>query len=319
MSIFTSIFINYIIFFFLSNFERWFKYLKKRPFTYSNFTFLLKYYMLLILLICFNLFKKHKDEIDGDFDISKQISKLSEKMKNCSKSFNYDFEKLNIIILGKPGVGKSTLINNIFRGNFTDTGIGMPVTNEIKQFSQKNFPLALFDTPGVELEHKKQKKLFNDIYNIIKDRYSTKNPHEFIHYIWYCINVNSNRFEEKEFYFIKELSRNQIWGDIPVFLILTQCNSIEDSNKIIEEIKKEELDIEYIIPILAEKKNIKMPNLDKTLELTAFGIDKLIEALENHFPDMIKIAHTNNQVFNQYSFLEKIIWYVKRFFKNMFK
>ena len=55
-------------------------------------------------------------EINTDEIAQKCIDAINEKLRNL--------KKLNIIIVGKSGVGKSTLINSLFRGNFAETGLG---------------------------------------------------------------------------------------------------------------------------------------------------------------------------------------------------
>ena len=55
-------------------------------------------------------------------DIVKQtMDAINVKIRNMNK--------LNIIVVGKSGVGKSTLINSVFREDLADTGIGRPVTH----------------------------------------------------------------------------------------------------------------------------------------------------------------------------------------------
>ena len=53
-------------------------------------------------------------EINTDQVAQQCINAINEKLKNL--------KKLNIIVVGKSGVGKSTLINSVFRGNFAETG-----------------------------------------------------------------------------------------------------------------------------------------------------------------------------------------------------
>ena len=61
-------------------------------------------------------------QIDTDKMAQQLIDTVKDKIKNL--------KTLNIIIIGKSGVGKSTLINTLFRGNFAETGLGRPVTSE---------------------------------------------------------------------------------------------------------------------------------------------------------------------------------------------
>lgn len=59
-------------------------------------------------------------QIDTDKMAQQCIDAINDKIKNL--------KKLNIIV-----VGKSTLINSLFRGNFAETGLGRPVTSEIRK------------------------------------------------------------------------------------------------------------------------------------------------------------------------------------------
>lgn len=68
-------------------------------------------------------------EINTDEIAQKCIDAINEKLRNL--------KKLNIIVVGKSGVGKSTLINSLFRGNFAETGLGRPVTDEIRKIEKK--------------------------------------------------------------------------------------------------------------------------------------------------------------------------------------
>ena len=64
----------------------------------------------------------------------------------------------NLIIAGKTGVGKSTLINAAFREDIAKTGIVTPVTDEgdVRWYEKKDFPLRIYDTVGLELDEEKR-------------------------------------------------------------------------------------------------------------------------------------------------------------------
>ncbi|MBQ2431273.1 MAG: 50S ribosome-binding GTPase [Campylobacter sp.] len=48
-------------------------------------------------------------------------------------------DKLNVLIVGKTGVGKSTLINTIFGRNVVRTGSGEPITKKIVEIKINKF------------------------------------------------------------------------------------------------------------------------------------------------------------------------------------
>jgi predicted GTPase len=56
------------------------------------------------------------------------INNIGEIIENAINKAERDRGEVNILIAGKTGVGKSTLINAVFQGNFATTGQGKPVT-----------------------------------------------------------------------------------------------------------------------------------------------------------------------------------------------
>eukprot|EP00833_Pecoramyces_ruminatium_P015490 jgi/Orpsp1_1/1189522/evm.model.d7180000072590.1 len=53
--------------------------------------------------------------------------------ENALNNFRKDLGQINILIAGRTGVGKSTLINAIFNQNLAVTGVGRPITQDIKE------------------------------------------------------------------------------------------------------------------------------------------------------------------------------------------
>ena len=66
--------------------------------------------------------------------------------------FNKKINCYNIQIIGKTGVGKSTLINTLLRTDFANTSLGRNGTYEKQEFSCIKYPFIKFiDTRGTEL------------------------------------------------------------------------------------------------------------------------------------------------------------------------
>ena len=69
------------------------------------------------------------DSINVQDMIVGTMEKVQEELENMKN------RSANIIIAGKTGVGKSTLINAIFGEKLAATGIGAPVTQNMKLLS----------------------------------------------------------------------------------------------------------------------------------------------------------------------------------------
>ena len=145
--------------------------------------------------------------MDKHFDIAQEILDVTEKeLKNLTP--------VNILLVGKSGVGKSTLVNSVFRERIADTGVGKPVTKHLQKISREDVPITIYDTRGLELNPKIQKQVQDEIYNLIDDNRGTKDA---VHVAYYCIQATSSRIEESEIDMIAAISKK-----IPVILVLTQ-------------------------------------------------------------------------------------------------
>ena len=177
------------------------------------------------------------------------------------------------MILGKTGVGKSTLINNMFNQKMAETGIGKPVTKKIRKIEKPNFPLAIYDTPGLELGGENAlESLLEEVVGEIDKGIKSGDISKAIHCIWYCISTPSHRFEEAEVKFLQKFLGRTSEYDVPVIVVLTQSYSKRDAQGLMKEIEKENLPIASIVPVLAEDYNI-----DEEYTAKAYGLDRLSE------------------------------------------
>ena len=155
-------------------------------------------------------------------DIFKEVSEAMEKKFK-------EMGHVNIVVCGKTGVGKSTLVNAVFGKRIAKTGIGEPVTKEIREITSPDTPLRIYDTVGLELNAKQQKEVKDGIQQIIKTARKSGDTDRFIHCIWYCVNSTSSRIENDELNFIKVLAEEI---DVPVIVILTQSINKKQSKEL---------------------------------------------------------------------------------------
>lgn len=222
-------------------------------------------------------------QIDTDKMAQQCIDAINEKINNLNT--------LNIMVIGKSGVGKSTLINSLFRGNFAETGLGRPVTSEIRKKVKKDYPLAIYDTPGFELSSGQQTKVKDEIIDIITKGFSSKDINDAIHCIWYCINVGANRtFDESEITWLKEFTSANKKTQVPIIVVLTQAVPKKKALEMKNLVEKENLDIVKVVPLLAQDMNFDDEYIAKS-----YGLDRLIDVMSEVLPSELQNTLQNVQ------------------------
>ena len=221
-------------------------------------------------------------EINTDQFARQCMDAINEKLKNL--------KKLNIIVVGKTGVGKSTLINSIFRGNFAETGLGRPVTQSMKRIEKDGFPLAIYDTPGFELSGSQQNSVKDEIMGLINDGLRSRDINKAIHCIWYCINVGGNRIDGSELRWIRSLTESNKAAQVPIIVVLTQACPKKNAAEMKGLVEKENLDIVKVVPVLAQD-----IDFDEEYVARAYGLDLLIEIMGEALPNELQDTLQNLQ------------------------
>lgn len=212
---------------------------------------------------------------------------------DCIKAINEKINNLkilNIIVAGKTGVGKSTLINGMFRENLAETGMGKPITTHMRKISKNGIPLNIYDTRGFELGKDAQKEVKREVIDTIRAGIASKNVNETIHCIWYCINTASNRVEPEEIEWLKDFATENQLTQVPVVIVLTQSFSKKNAKELRDTIMNENLDVIQIVPVLAMDYDI-----DDEYVVKAYGLDTLLKVMSDVLPDELQDTLQNVQ------------------------
>lgn len=198
------------------------------------------------------------------------IENLNDLIEEAMAKANEMRGHVNVLIAGKTGVGKSTLINAVFESNMAETGQGRPVTQNTREISKEDVPITLFDTRG--LETKDFSETFKELESLIIERSRDKDSERHIHLAWLCIHEDGRRVEDAEIALHEMLAKH-----VPVIAVITKARS-DDGFKA------------KVLELLPESKNaIRVraiwEQLDEGIELPPMGLEALLELSSELIPE----------------------------------
>ncbi len=166
-----------------------------------------------------------------NFDVDMALEKVRKEVK-----------KPGIFVCGATGVGKSSLVNDIFNYSLFEapkTGDGAPITRGIDKYENDELGVILYDSEGYEIGDEAQEHYDDDIIGEV-DRFNESNGignmNTRIHEAWYCVAGVNKRFYDVDVSIIEKLRKRKI----PVCVVITkvdQCmkNEIDDMKSSIKE------------------------------------------------------------------------------------
>lgn len=200
-------------------------------------------------------------------------------------------DKVNLVVMGKTGAGKSTLINSVLEEDLAPTGSGQAVTKENRVYSKNVLlplrpdpagdghygmvgkTLNLYDTVGLEIDSSVTRKTLHEIKNLIQKAQESTEEND-ISVVWFCVNWHSDRFEHFEIELIRSLSLEY---EIPFVLVLTQC--ISDGASELENTVKSIFPEIPIVRVLAKEYRLRSG------VVSAYGTAELLQRSIQNFPN----------------------------------
>lgn len=260
----------------------------KNIFKFSNFTDNVDNNL---LDLNFNLIETSEfyNELGDEFKFPKQLMD-DELFDIVAKEMIKNFSTLNILICGRPGVGKSTFINGMMKATVSRSRKGGECSSRIIRYIHRTLPIAFYDTPGMSTEDK-----MGEIIELIKKKnIELEDMQSKIHAVFYLFNGKNTRFfcnfENQMFNLLEEIN-------IPIYYIGTQFNDKEDfdENKIV--IVQNYLDVTKDIP------NTKYKSRKEYIENNIFCVNmiggkyseanELFNKMYEDFKNYIKLEDIN--------------------------
>ncbi len=183
--------------------------------------------------------------------------------------------RLNVMLAGRVGVGKSTLVNAIFGAPIAPTGVGSSITQSIQRYVQQNLPISVYDTPGIELGM--DAELIAKTY-LAEIRRQLSDDDTRVHFCLYCVRTRDERFEKIESDIVRALAK-----DVLVALVLTQCPTPDDGRAATFARYLTSLDL----PVLDGRCFMTLAEEDSVagVSLAPFGLPDLVSSIYRQLPD----------------------------------
>jgi uncharacterized protein (DUF697 family) len=176
----------------------------------------------------------------------------------------------NVLIAGRTGVGKSTLINSVFQGQFAATGHGRPVTEGTREISKPGIPLTIFDTRGLEMAQFEQ--TLTQLRTFVAMCRHDHDPRKHIHVAWVCVAEDLRRVEEAETKLVDMLA-----DFMPVLAVVTKSRADQGFRA----------EVQRLLPRAANVVRVRAihEELDDGHKLAPMGLIDLVQATVDLVPE----------------------------------
>jgi len=198
------------------------------------------------------------------------MENIDDVLKEAIQKATTERGNITILIAGRSGVGKSTLINSVFQQKIAETGQGRPVTQNTREITKEGVPLTIFDTRGLEMSQFKETQA--ELETLIKERASDRDSNRHIHVAWLCIQEDGRRVEEAEVDLHNMLAKH-----MPVVAVITKARSDNGFKNEVQALLPESKNVVRVRAIREE--------MDDGHAIEPMGLESLIELTSEVIPE----------------------------------
>lgn len=211
------------------------------------------------------------DSIDGFADSGQIWEMIRDQMDRA----NREIGMVNVLIAGHTGVGKSTLINEVFHGRLAKTGQGKPVTKETRRITKKGIPLAIYDTRG--LESKEYQQIVDELEELVRRKKDSEDASQHVHVAWICVAEDGRRVQDAEIELHEMLAKH-----MPILGVITKARSDQGFRA----------EVQRLLPQAANVVRVRAlrERLDDGHVIPAMGLTDLVEATMELIPEAFQRA-----------------------------